>query len=276
MKITKLFTALAFSFSLLQAVGFDSNTTITTSSGRLKPMKELKVGDEVVCYNKNFLPESSAIKGIFEITEDSSIEITTEENVILNASKTERFFLPKEGAWVCAKELKEGDCLLNEDLEAVKITKVVQQDGERKFLVITVDTHHNFLASEGKYLVHNGPYAAYCAYWATKSICWGGVGVTSAAGTAVLVTTTIGTGGTAPAVIGALINTGSGLAVSTIGAAGTSGAALAGAAIAAVPIASEVAAASTVMAATSSIGLAASIEAVSVAAMSFAMALPGL
>ena len=160
MKITKLFTALAFSFSLLQAVGFDSNTTITTSSGRLKPMKELKVGDEVVCYNKNFLPESSAIKGIFEITEDSSIEITTEENVILNASKTERFFLPKEGAWVCAKDLKEGDCLLNEDLEAVKITKVVQQDGERKFLVITVDTHHNFLASEGKYLVHNGAWGA--------------------------------------------------------------------------------------------------------------------
>ena len=160
MKITKLFTALAFSFSLLQAVGFDSNTTITTSSGRLKPIKELKVGDEVVCYNKNFLPESSAIKGIFEITEDSGIEITTEEQVILNTSKTERFFLPKENAWVCAKDLKEGDCLLNEDLEAVKIAKVVQQDGERKFLVITVDTHHNFLASEGKYLVHNGPVGA--------------------------------------------------------------------------------------------------------------------
>ena len=99
MKITKLFTALAFSFSLLQAVGFDSNTTITTSSGRLKPIKELKVGDEVVCYNKNLLPESSAIKGIFEITEDSGIEITTEEQVILNTSKTERFFLPKENAF---------------------------------------------------------------------------------------------------------------------------------------------------------------------------------
>ena len=66
MKITKLFIALTFSFSLLQAVGFDGNTIITTSSGRLKPIKELKVGEEVVCYNKNFLPESTAIKGILK------------------------------------------------------------------------------------------------------------------------------------------------------------------------------------------------------------------
>ncbi len=175
MKITKIFTALTFSFSLLQAVGFDSNTIVTTSSGRLKPIRELKVGDEVVCYNKNLFPESSSIKGIFAITEDSSIEITTEENIILNTSKTERFFLPKENAWVCAKDLKEGDCLLNEDLEAVKITKVVQQDGERKLLVITVDTHHNFLASEGKYLVHNGPFAGQIAYWSTKVVGYGGV-----------------------------------------------------------------------------------------------------
>lgn len=161
MKISVLCLPIALCFSLVNAVGLDGNLAITTASGRLQPIRDLKIGDEVVCYNKDLQQQTSTIKGICEITVDSTVAITTADAITLNTSPTERFFLPKENAWVCAKSLKEGDCLLNEDMDAIAITKVEQLDGAQQLFVITVDKHHNFLASEGKYLVHNGPTLAF-------------------------------------------------------------------------------------------------------------------
>ena len=204
-------------FSSIHAVGFQKDTVITLASGRLKPMRKLKVGDEVICYNKELLPEASTIQGIFEVKVDGIVEITTEENITLRVSKTERFFLPQENQWVCAQNLKINDFLLNEDFETVKITNVSTQKGEAKLLVITVDKHHNFLASEGRYLVHNGPLAGLAAYWITKTLCYG----TAVAATGAI---TAGTGGLAGAGLSVLA------ASSTLGA--TTGATLVGAAIA--------------------------------------------
>jgi hypothetical protein len=183
MKIVTLFTYCILSFSLAHAIGFDCNTTITTSDGTIKPIRKLSVGDEVICYNEHLQPQSSTVRGIFEITTDAGIEVITEEDVIIHTSNTEQFFLPQHKLWVCAQNLKDGDYLLNINLEEVRITKVTQQYGERKFFVIAIDTYHNFLASNGQYLVHNGPWAAWQAYWTTKvglyALC--GVTVTGAA-----------------------------------------------------------------------------------------------
>ncbi len=145
-----------FSFSFMSASGFDGSTLVTTASGRLKPIKELQVGDEVICYNSNLEPEINHIKGVYSFMVDVTINITTEDNISMTTGLMERFYLPVENQWVCAKDLKQGDCFLNEDLENVAITNVEKCEGQDVMFLITVDNQHNFLASEGKYLVHNG------------------------------------------------------------------------------------------------------------------------
>lgn len=174
----KLFGALcAFNFAFIQAIGFNGDTLVTLSSGRLKPIKEISIGDQVVCYNKNLEQVRSTIKGISVFTVESTVNIITQDNVEIVVSSLERFFLPKEGAWVCAQNLKAGDCLLNDDLECIAITSVQQSNELQEMYAITVDKLHNFLASEGRYLVHNGPLAAYQAYWATKISLYAALGI---------------------------------------------------------------------------------------------------
>jgi len=230
------------SVSLIQAVGFDGNTLITTASGRLKPIKEASIGDRVACYTKNLELVHGTIKGICVLTVDSTIRITTQDNIDIVVSGLERFFLPKEGAWVCAQDLKTGDCLLNDDLETIAITSVQQSNVPQDLYAITVDTMHNFLASEGKYLVHNGPLAAWQAYWGVKTAAYAAlsiavIGTVTATGGAVLAassavaagtatTATIVTGvgaGIAGTAVGtaAVGSVGAGLAVGTVGAAAT-------------------------------------------------------
>lgn len=150
-----------FSFSFISASGFDGNTLVTTSSGRLKSIKELQVGDEVISYNSNLEPEANLIKGVFAFMVDATMNITTQDNILMTTGLMERFYLPVENQWVCAKDLKEGDCLLNEDLEYIAITNVEKCEGKEVMFLISVDNQHNFLASQGKYLAHNGALGAF-------------------------------------------------------------------------------------------------------------------
>ncbi|AXK61156.1 Hint domain-containing protein [Candidatus Chromulinivorax destructor] len=155
------FALLCFlNFTCMNASGFDGNTLVTTSSGRLKSIKELQVGDEVVSYNNNLEPEINPIKGVCAFMVDATMNITTQDNISMTTGLMERFYLPIENQWVCAKDLKKGDCLLNEDLEYIAITNVEMHEGKSIMFLISVDNQHNFLASQGKYLTHNGPIGA--------------------------------------------------------------------------------------------------------------------
>lgn len=210
-----------FSFSLTYSIGFDGNTLVTMSSGRTKPISEIKINDEVICYNKNIQRESSIVKGICTFTVETTIEITTQDDISVFVSNIEQFFLPKEGAWVFTKDLKIGDCLLNDDLEAITIVKIDYHNEPREMFAITVDKLHNFLASEGKYLVHNGPLAAWQAYWATKVALYGALGVAVTGtvittGGAVVATASAYAAGTAT--IGTIVTgVGAGLTGATVG-----------------------------------------------------------
>ena len=124
-----------FNVFVAKAVGFDGNMTVTISSGRLKPIKDLKVGDEVLCYDKDFKQESKQVTDIRTFMANSSMEISTEDNIILSSSRYERFFFPKEEKWVFAKDLKEGDSLLNENFDAVRIIKLKNIMNQKKCLL---------------------------------------------------------------------------------------------------------------------------------------------
>lgn len=157
----KVFVFLCFfSFSFISASGFDGNTLVTTSSGRLKSIKELQVGDEVISYNKDLQPEINFIKGVFAFMVDATMNITTQDNISMTTGLMERFYLPIENQWVCAKDLKKGDCLLNEDLDFIPITNVEKCEDKGVMYLISVNNQHNFLASQGKYLTHNGAVGA--------------------------------------------------------------------------------------------------------------------
>ena len=149
-----------FSFSIMDASGFDGSTLVTTASGRLKPIKELQVGDEVISYNNEFQQEVNFVKGVCAFMVDATMHITTQDNITMVTGLMERFYLPIENQWVCAKDLKEGDYLLNEDLERVAIIQVEKYEEKSVMFLITVDKQHNFLASQGRYLTHNGPIGA--------------------------------------------------------------------------------------------------------------------
>lgn len=148
------------SFSLVSASGFDGSTLVTSSSGRLISIKELKVGDEVICYNSNLQPEINLIKGVYAFRVDATMNITTQDNISMTTGLMERFYLPVENQWVCAKDLKDGDYLLNEDLEYIAITNVEMHEDKDVMFLVSIDNQHNFLASQGKYLVHNGAVGA--------------------------------------------------------------------------------------------------------------------
>lgn len=155
------FALLCFlNFSCINASGFDGSTLVATSSGRLKSIKELQVGDEVISYNNNLEPEINLIKGVCAFMVDTTMNITTQDNISITTGLMERFYLPIENQWVCAKDLKEGDCLLNDDLEYIAITNVEMHEGKSIMFLISVENQHNFLASQGKYLTHNGALGA--------------------------------------------------------------------------------------------------------------------
>ncbi len=157
----QIFTLLyLLGFSFLSASGFDGNTLITTSSGRLKPIKELQVGDAVISYNSNLQPEINLIKAICAFMVDATMSITTQENVSMTTGLMEPFYLPVENQWVYAKDLRAGDCLLSVDLGPVAITKVEKREGIDVMFLIMVDNQHNFVVSQGKYLAHNGAIGA--------------------------------------------------------------------------------------------------------------------
>lgn len=164
------------SFSLVNASGFDENTLVTNSSGRLIAIKELKVGDEVICYNSNFQPETNLITGVYAFRVDATINVVTKENVSIKTGLMERFYLPAENQWVCAKDLKEGDFLLNDDFECIAITHVQKYENKDVMFLISIDNQHNFLASQGKYLVHNGAVGAAVGVVAGASLVAGGYG----------------------------------------------------------------------------------------------------
>jgi len=145
-------------FSFIQASGFDGDTLVTMSNGHLKPIKELKVGDGVIGYNSNLQPEINYIKCVCSFMVDATINITTKDNVSMSTGLMELFYLPIENQWVYAKDLKEGNYLLTADLECIVITNVEKHEGASILFLIIIENQHNFLISQGQYLVHKiGP-----------------------------------------------------------------------------------------------------------------------
>lgn len=138
--------------------GFHGNTEVEASQGGLKKIKDLRVGDEVVCYNKEMNPRSEMVTAIEEEEEESMVEIITFDGTCIITSKKSKIYLPLKKKWVKVKKLKRGDRLLKNGKEETEISSIEEKWKPTKFYKITVDNNHNFLITKNGILVHN--YAA--------------------------------------------------------------------------------------------------------------------
>lgn len=156
-----LLSVLCFlSISLAQAAGFEGSTLVTTSSGKLKPIKELSIGDEIISHDYSFREEVARVKGVAAFLSESTVEVTTQNGINLICSPLERFFVVQEQCWICAKDLEIGHFILDEDLDAIAVSSVEIKNNKQILYFINLDANHNFMASEGRFIVHNGPIGA--------------------------------------------------------------------------------------------------------------------
>ncbi|MBA3954225.1 hypothetical protein H0X48_02820 [Candidatus Dependentiae bacterium] len=135
-----------------------SSTTIVNTLEGLKEIESLKIGDKVVCLNNEFISEQRVIDSIEEIETNKIIEITTEDDTIIQVTPDQRFFIPYK--WVQADQLCLGDVLLMKDRSCIKIKGICQKNETVKLYFISVKEHQNFLVSKNGIVIHNGPIGA--------------------------------------------------------------------------------------------------------------------
>lgn len=204
----KLLYVFLLSFSLAQAAGFHAETIVKTADGTLKPIREIAVGDQVLCFDKEFKQKAGIVLGTAKIDANSLIHITTEDGITIIAESEELLFDPEKKEWVMALNFTTAHHLLNSELKSKAISAINQSSEPAEICIISVDEEHNFFASDGEYLVHNGPIAAWQAYWGTKTLLYGLLGL--AIGSTIFVTG--GTVAAASSAVGAgTITAGSGL-----------------------------------------------------------------
>lgn len=194
-----------FSISLINAA-VSTDTVVETPEGS-KEIGILKVGDKIICLNKNLLPKAKMVESIEEVETDSIIEITTEDDVVIRVSPNQRMFVPYK--WVQVDQLSLGDVLLKKDRTFIRIKGICHKRESVKLRFITVEKHQNFLASSNGVLVHNGPMAAMAAYIAVKTSMYAAL-ATAVAGTAYGAGVLIAGGSTVAGSTGATLAVGSG------------------------------------------------------------------
>ena len=173
MKNLMLLVNCVLGISILNA-GVACDTIVQTSEGP-KEISIMKVGDKIICFNKNLMAEERMIISIEEIETDNVVEITTEDGVIISVVADQQLFVPKK--WVRADQLSLGDILLQKDRSFIGISGIQHKHEVTKLRFIVVEEHHNFLASKNGVLVHNGVVGASVGFVAGSSAVIGTYGV---------------------------------------------------------------------------------------------------
>ncbi len=156
--------------------GFLSGTLVKVSNGYI-PIEELKEGDKVICFDfKGSCIERSVThiehKGasrFFRVVVNGEEIVVADDHI---------FYLPLEGKWVKAEELKVGHSLLKNCLEFVKVGHILEIVTHDIAYDLTVEEYHNFCVSREDILVHNIiPLFAWGAGQGLAFVGWNAVGM---------------------------------------------------------------------------------------------------
>jgi hypothetical protein len=132
---------------------FSPDTLVTTKYGK-KPIRDLKVGDEVLAYDEarghtGFYPVTAVLRHNSDMIEHLVVEgerITT---------TPEHPFYSRERGWVAAGDLYEGEAIRKGDGSYGKVESITRIDSRQTVFNLTVATAHTYFVGEGQWLVHN-------------------------------------------------------------------------------------------------------------------------
>ncbi|MBS6507543.1 MAG: hypothetical protein KH369_05040 [Paraclostridium bifermentans] len=140
---------------------FTGDTLVSTKDGD-KPIKDIKVGDEV--YSEN--PETGEkglkkVKRVFVNESDKLVHVYVNGKEI-KATPEHPFWVVNEG-WVEAGDLKQGDEVLLYSGEVANVEKVEKEELDKAVKVYNfeVEDWHTYFVSEEDILVHNNCAAPY-------------------------------------------------------------------------------------------------------------------
>lgn len=178
------------------------NTLVQTPDG-LKKIQELSPGDQVLSADKDFLQSPKSIITTKDKEIESYVEITMDNDVIIQVSSDQRFFIPYK--WVQANQLSLGDVLLKKDATLVRIKSICVKQEPVMLRFITVEDNENFFASNNSILIHNGPFTGMCLAWVVRAAMYTPAVVAGAG--AIVTTGPIGATATAAAATGYITTT---------------------------------------------------------------------
>jgi hypothetical protein len=132
---------------------FPAGTEITLENGDVKNIEDIQEGDSLVSYDidgKEFT--SGRVSKVNKSIQEDLVELQTESGEVLKSTLGHRIYT--SNGWRDAKDLRDGDILLNSKGEETKISKVDILKGEFEvYHIMNVGNDHTYFANG--LLVHN-------------------------------------------------------------------------------------------------------------------------
>ena len=134
---------------------FVEGTLVKTENG-LIPIEEIQIGDYVYTYDEKY--NEIVLKEVVNTMRkevEKIISIKINKDVIIETTENHPFYVENTG-WVEAKQLREGDKLLNYNEEYLEIEEIEEIYYFEKLVYnLQLDENHNFFVSDLWILVHN-------------------------------------------------------------------------------------------------------------------------
>lgn len=132
---------------------FPAGTEITLEDGNVKNIEDIQEGDTLISFdthNKKFT--TGRVSKVHKSVQQDLVEITTETGEVVKSTLGHRIY-SSEG-WRDAKDLREGDVLINSNGDETKITNIEKILGEFEvYHIMNVGNDHTYFANG--ILVHN-------------------------------------------------------------------------------------------------------------------------
>lgn len=136
-------------------VCFVSGTKVSTEEG-LKNIEDIKVGEKV--YTRNMENGTIELKEVTTVHKNKAKQMCKVyvEDVVITSTSGHEYYVVDKG-WVAAKDLKEGEKILDRKGGKTTVTKIEVLTLEEAVEVynLTIKDYHNYLITEYELLVHN-------------------------------------------------------------------------------------------------------------------------
>lgn len=137
----------------------DENTNILMADGNTKKIKDIKVGDYVISFNKNGYSESKEVSNVYDNGYNYIYEIETQYDYNIKATGEHKIYT--QDGWKKVKELNIQDYVfvpkkintLYYKTIPIKIKSITKSKEKRHVYDIEVNDNHNYIANN--ILVHN-------------------------------------------------------------------------------------------------------------------------